>query len=94
MDWKTSHARLTPEEARAQLLALLGEPTGPSIIGRHPYRALAIALATGFLFAKTVRLWSAAGSGGLWLIQRVLPLPFKPRATALDRIKARARLVD
>ncbi len=93
MGWQAGHARLTPEEARAQLLALAGEPPGPSVLARHPFRALGIALAAGFLFARTARLWSAAGSGGLWLLQQVIPLPLKPRSTPLDKIKARARRV-
>ncbi len=94
MGWKSGRARLTPEEARAQLLSIADELGGTSLIGRYPLRSLAIALAAGFLFSKTLRLWSMAGRSAVWLLGQVIPLPIRPPQTALDKLKARARRRD
>lgn len=91
MGWKTGHARLTPEEAKAHLLAIADERSATSLVGRYPLRALVIALAAGFLVAKTARFWAMAGSGGMWLVQQIIPLPMKARQTPLDRLKAHTR---
>lgn len=94
MGWQTGRARLTSEEARAQLLAIGQERSSTSLISRYPLRSLAIALAAGFLFARTIRFWSFVGSGGSWLLKRALPLSmFKPPDTALTRLQAHARRI-
>jgi hypothetical protein len=94
MDWQTRHAGLTPEQAKARLLALVEESSAPSVIARHPWYALAIALAGGFFLARTARFWCRVGSGGMCLVQQIVPLLLAPRNTALDDLKARARRMD
>jgi hypothetical protein len=93
MDWQIRHTGLTPEEAKARLLALAEERSCALLVARNPWHAVGIAAAAGFLLAMTPRFWSRAGSGGMCLIQRIVPLLLKPRVTALDRLKARARRV-
>jgi hypothetical protein len=82
---------LTPEQAKAQLLAIAAEPGVTSLIDRYPFRALAIALAAGFLFARTIGFWPMAGRGAMWLVERLVPLPARPKDTALEKLRARVR---
>jgi hypothetical protein len=93
MGWKTGHARLTPEEAKAQLLTIAQERSSPSLFGRYPWRILAAALVGGFLVSRMTRLRPLAAIGAMWLVKKVVPLPGKSPSTGLDRLKARARRV-
>lgn len=87
MDRQTRDARLTPREAKSQLLSLAQESGPLSLVQRYPVRALLVAVAAGLLFSKTTWLWRKAGGGGLWFLQQFL----KPAAppSVLDRVRAR-----
>ncbi len=100
MGGKGRRARLTPEQAKARLLAMVGGRGGgspaaggaaSSLIMRHPLESLAIAMAAGFFVCRTAGFWSTAGRGAIWLLGHVLPLACPPADTPLEQLKARVR---
>lgn len=93
MGWKTGHARLSPEEAKAQLLAIAQERRSSSIFGRYTWRILGGALVAGFLFARVTRLRPLAAVSAMWLVKKVVPFPSRSSSSGLDRLKARTRRI-
>jgi uncharacterized protein (DUF1684 family) len=89
--WKGRDARLTAEEARARLRAIVQKDGSPSLVARHPLSALAIALAAGFFVCTTARYWPPAGRGVMWLLGCALPSVCAPTDTPLEKLKARIR---
>jgi hypothetical protein len=63
---------LSPEEAKARLRAAARELTLSHLIGGHPWRVLAVALAGGFVVGR-LRIPAMTGT---FLMQRIVPLMF------------------
>jgi hypothetical protein len=89
VDWKTRHQGLSPEEAKAQLLAISQECRSLSFVGRNPLTAVVLALLAGIAVTRAAPLLGWAGRAG-WSIASQFLLPQAPPApSALERIRER-----
>lgn len=89
MGWKTRNQGLTPQEARAQLLAISQESARVSFVSSNPLRAVLLAFAAGFVISKSAPLLRWAGQTGWSLASQFLLPQAGPSSPTLERLRAR-----